>query len=485
MSRYPESLSAGARAGRTAVFAVGWRRASRRLGRSSLAAALLVLAITALFLLVSSPAAAQVALLSPGQLAPIDAKTQAAILDSVCTVMDTMYVVRDVASQTVAKWRKEFRRGAYRELTDPVDFVRRLNEDADAVYRNKHFGMGVLAPFEASEAEPKEVDPRESQRALRVFQRQNFGFRKVEILPGNIGYLRLDQFMGTEKAAETAIGAMNFLGNVDALIIDLRANPGGDASMIRLLTTYLFAEQQHLIDWYVRDTDETVQSWTLDVVPGKRLTEVPVYVLASDRTASAAEEFSFDLQHLERATIVGDTTAGAGHTVNSVFIHFPDFRVGMRVPYGHAVDPKTGRGWEGVGVIPDIAVSSEDALLAAQKDALERLREQCKTPEDSTDLAWTLADLEAQLHPITLTEAQLREFEGQYGPRRIFLDGGVLQYQREGRPVISMSPMGKDLFRVGDLEYFRLRFDRDASGRVVGVTGMYSDGHEEGNPREG
>jgi hypothetical protein len=232
-------------------------------------------------------------------------------------------------------------------------------------------------------------------------------------------------------------------GSVDALVIDLRANPGGDASMIRLLTTYLFAEQQHLIDWHVRDTDETVQSWTLDVVPGKRLTEIPVYVLASDRTASAAEEFTFDLQHLERATVVGDTIAGAGHTVNSVFMHFSGFRVGMRVPYGHAIDPKTKRGWEGVGVIPDIAVSSNDALLAAQKDALQRLRERCKTAEDSPDLAWTLGELEARLHPITLTEAQLREFEGKYGPRRIFLDGGVLHYEREERPLTSMSPMGR------------------------------------------
>ncbi len=429
------------------------------------------------------PAGCQEGLVRPGVLPPIDSQVQAAILDSVCTVMDTMYVVREVAERTVARWKKEFNRGSYRTLTDPVEFVQRLQADADAVYRNKHFGMGVLPPFDPAVEGEREVDPRESERALRQMQRRNFGFRKVEVLPGNIGYIRLDQFANTDQAAETAIGAMNLVGNADALIFDLRANGGGEASMIRLLTTYLFKDQQHLIDWYVRDTEETIQSWTLDVVAGRRLTEIPVYVLTSDRTASAAEEFTFDLQHLKRATIVGDTTAGAGHTVNTVFIHFPAFRVGMRVPYGHAVDPKTGKGWEGVGVIPDIAVRTESAMLAAQKDALERFQRKGANPEDSVSVAWALADLESQLNPITLLESDLREYEGSYGPRRIFMEGAGLRYRREDGPKLSIAPMGPDLFRVGDLDFFRLRFDRDASGKIVGVTGLYGDGREEPNAR--
>jgi retinol-binding protein 3 len=429
------------------------------------------------------PAESQVILARSGQLPPIDRQIQAAILDSVCTVMDTMYVVHEISDRTVARWRKEFKQGAYRELTDPVEFAERLQADADAVYRNKHFGIAVLPPYDPAVDGAREVDPRESERALRQMQRQNFGFRRVEILPGNIGYIRLDQFAGTDQAAETAIGAMNLMGNADALIFDLRTNPGGDASMIRLLTTYLFKDQQHLIDWYVRDTDETVQSWTLDVVPGRRLPEIPVYVLTSDFTASAAEEFTFDLQHLKRATVVGDTTAGAGHTVNTVFIHFPAFRVGMRVPYGHAVDPKTGKGWEGVGVIPDIVVPVDNALAAAQRDALRRFREQGTSPEDSFFVAWTLAELESQFNPVVLTEAGLREYEGTYGPRRIFMEGACLQYQREGRPKLPIAPMGPDLFRVGDLDYFRMRFDRDASGRIVSLTGIYSDGREESNAR--
>ena len=429
-------------------------------------------------------APAQMRFAEKGQLPAIDRRQQAAILDSVCTVMDTVYVLRDVAARTTAQWRKEFKRGAYRDLTDPVEFVERLAGDADAVYRNKHFGMAVLPPFDPALDGAKEVDPRETERAQLAMRRQNYGFRKIEILPGNVGYLRFDQFAATGPAAETAIGAMNFLGNADAIIFDLRTNGGGDASMIRLLTTYLFTEQEHLIDWYVRDLDQTIQSWTLDYVPGRRLVDIPVYVLTSGFTASAAEEFTFDLQHLHRATIVGDTTAGAGHTVTMRFLHFDGFRVGMRVPYGNAMDPKTGRGWEGVGVIPDLAVPADKALPVAQVDALKKLREKKGAAGDSLSLTWAIADLEGQVHPVSLTPEELESFAGVYGPRHIFSEGGVLYYQRQGRPKMPLTPVGKDFFRVADLEYFRVRFDRDASGRITGLTGLYDDGKEEPSPRD-
>jgi len=398
--------------------------------------------------------------------------------------MDTMYVLPGVAAKTVAQWRKQFKKGSYRLLVDPVEFVQRLQADADAVYVNKHFGMGIFPPFNPETEGAKETDPRESERARQAMRRQNYGFRKVEILPGNTGYLRLDQFASTDDAADVAIGAMNYLGNSDAIIFDLRSNGGGEASMIRLLTSYLFKDQQHLIDWHIRDVGETVQSWTQDYVPGRRLTEIPVYVLTSDRTASAAEEFTFDLQHLKRATVVGDTTAGAGHTVNTVFIHFDKFRVGMRVPYGNAVDPKTGKGWEGEGVIPDIAVPTENALIAAQMDAMKRFKEKLASPDDSLAVAWTLAELECLMHPLTLSKDELGQYVGTYGPRRIFVEGDVLQYQRQGRPALPLAPMARDLFRVGDLDYFRIRFERDPAGRVITLVGLYNDGRQEPNPRE-
>jgi len=103
---------------------------------------------------------------------------------------------------------------------------------------------------------------------------------------------------------------MNFLANTDALIIDLRRNGGGEPAMVALISSYLFGpEPVHLNDLYFRPDDSTHQWWTLPYVPGKRYGDKKeVYVLTSKRTFSAAEEFTYNLKNLKRATIIGETT---------------------------------------------------------------------------------------------------------------------------------------------------------------------------------
>ena len=92
---------------------------------------------------------------------------------------------------------------------------------------------------EAQIEEPTDED-RERQLARQAYT--NFGFEKVERLPGNIGYLKFNQFSDTEHAMRTAVSAMHFLENCDAVIIDLRENGGGSPSMIQLISTYFLEE---------------------------------------------------------------------------------------------------------------------------------------------------------------------------------------------------------------------------------------------------
>jgi retinol-binding protein 3 len=451
---------------------------------SRCAAVLLWLAAAIVVTITATPVARgqQEFFASPGELPKMDARTQAAVLDSVTTAIDTVYVIKDTADRIIAHLREQQAAGAYKELTDPVVLAQKLDEDARSVYDDHHFGIAAMFPVDPK-APGQVEDPRATERFQRFLKERNYGFEKVEILSGNVGYLNLTAFVDTGIAAETAVAAMNFLANTNALIIDLRQNGGGNASMIRLLTGYLFSEQKHLINWYERDTETTTQSYSLDYVPGKRLTDVPVYVLTSDRTASAAEEFTFDLKHLKRATVVGDTTSGGGHTVSEVFLHFDGFRIGMRIPYGRAFDPKTGEGWEGKGVVPDIAVSSEQALSVAHMKALKQLADAEQDEDARFKLTWAIQGMECQLEPFVLSPEQLDEYTGVYGPRTVTLESSGLYYQREGRPKMMLTPMGKDLFRVGDLEYVRFRFERDGSGKVTRIVGMYDDGNEDENDR--
>jgi C-terminal processing protease CtpA/Prc len=104
-----------------------------------------------------------------------------------------------------------------------------------------------------------------------------------------------------------------FLGHTDAIIFDLRDNQGGDPKMVALIATYLFDHPTHLNDLYSRAENSTQQSRTLPSIPGNRLTDKPAYVLTSGTTFSGAEEFSYDLKNLKRATRVGKTAAGGTH----------------------------------------------------------------------------------------------------------------------------------------------------------------------------
>ena len=159
---------------------------------------------------------------------------------------------------------------------------------------------------------------------------------------------------------------------------------------------------------------------------------------------------------------------GAGSlTVAGYVYDFDGFRIGIRIPYGRAYNPENNEGWEGVGVTPDIDVPSPEALTAAHADALRRLIEAEDDAEYRVSLEWGLVDLESRLSPISVSSERLEMYVGQYGPRRIFLEGGALFYQREDRPAYALEPMGEGLFRVGNLGYSRLSFGHDATGEVV------------------
>jgi len=200
----------------------------------------------------------------------------------------------------------------------------------------------------------------------------NFGFEKIDRLAGNIGYLRVDGFMPTDVGAETAIAAMSFLANTDALIFDLRYSVnGGDPTMSTLLSSYLFdSEPVHLGDIYWREGNRTRQIWTMPYVPGKKYLRKEVYFLTSKDTISAGEGFVYDLQNLKRVTVIGETTAGAA---NPGFEYRINEHFFMFLPMGRAINPITKTNWEGTGVKPDIEVPAEQALKTAHLMALKKL----------------------------------------------------------------------------------------------------------------
>lgn len=300
----------------------------------------------------------------------LDAAWRARVIEGVANKLDEYYVFPGKAGEMAEALAARQKRGEYDSVTDGETFASLLTDHLREISKDKHLRVD-FHPFVVPERPaPPEAKPAIPDQMRTQMQRMNCGFEKVEHMSPNIGYVKFNVFANPEVCGPTATAAMNFLGNVDAIIFDLRDNGGGDPKMVAFVSSYLFGERTHLNDLYNRKEDKTTEYWTEDV-PGKRLAGKPAYVLTSKRTFSGAEEFSYNLKNLKRATIIGETTGGGAHPVSG---HKIDDHFGIGVPFARAINPISKTNWEGTGVEPDVAVPAGEALDVAKKMAAEAIR---------------------------------------------------------------------------------------------------------------
>jgi len=304
----------------------------------------------------------------------IDAATRAKVIDGAVAALNDTYVFPETAKKMEEAVRAHQQKGDYNAIFDGDDFATRLTDDFQAISRDKHLRV-MFSPAPLPDFDNQKPDPKREAEDRKQMERQNCGFKKAEVLEGNIGYLKFDFFAEPGVCGPTVVAAMNFLANVDAVIFDLRENGGGDPKMVAFVSSYLFAERTHLNDLWTRKGDVTEQYWTDAYVPGKRLDARPAFVLTSKKTFSGGEEFTNNLKVLKRATIVGETTGGGAHPVRGHRIteHF-----GIGVPFARAINPITHTNWEGTGVEPDEKVDASQALEVAIKLATERIKDNAK-----------------------------------------------------------------------------------------------------------
>ena len=202
----------------------------------------------------------------------------------------------------------------------------------------------------------------EFQARYRAAMKQaNCTFEKVGIGPDHVGYVKLNSFPDIAACQSLAESAMSALNHADALIFDLRDNRGGYTNMVVFLASCLFDHPEYMFN--PRDP-VTEQSWTRSPIAGSLLVDKPVYILTSSRTYSAAEQFSYDLKMLRRATLVGETTGGASHAGT---LHNLDHHFAIGIPQHRPANPFAGKDWAVTGVEPDVKVNAADALATAGK----------------------------------------------------------------------------------------------------------------------
>ncbi|MFJ8062319.1 S41 family peptidase [Streptomyces sp. NPDC096142] len=298
--------------------------------------------------------------------APVSAPAPASVIEETTRLLTEHYVFPDVAEQLTTLLHRRLAEGAY-DVDGAEELAHVVTADLQSANNDRHLRLRHHA-----EPVPAEQGAANLAAVRRDFDTSLGGAPRVELLDGGVAVLELAPMLfPLEWAAEPLSAALTLASRAQALILDLRANRGGDPDTVAFVCGHLLDERTHLNTMYWRAGDRTEQSWSPPHVPGTRFGGTkPLYVLSSATTFSAAEELAYDLQQLGRATVVGERTRGGAHPCEGWTVH-PHLEV--TVPVGRAVNPVSGTNWEGTGVQPDIPCTAPDALTRAHALALARL----------------------------------------------------------------------------------------------------------------
>ncbi len=330
---------------------------------------------------------------APMNIPPVSASDKADLIAATVRELNNRYVFPDVAKRVGEAINAKFKAKAYDAFTDGEALAKALADDLFALTKDSHLRFQFDPIAVPMQTLPGQVVPEAQAAAAQLdAQQRNFGFERVERLPGNIGYIDVRMFYSPSSAGDTIAAAMNFVANTDALIIDLRQSLGGFSDTVALITSYLLNERTLLSTFYSREDESMEQSWSLEWLPGKRFGGTkPVYVLTSKGSVSAAEELAYNLKHLKRATVVGETTTGAANP--GAFVKLTPLFT-LFITNARSINAITKTNWEGVGVEPDVKVAAPDALRRAQLLALEKFIATERDPRRVNGLRARVAQLE-------------------------------------------------------------------------------------------
>lgn len=311
------------------------------------------------------------------------------------------YVFPDQAVLIASHLNKSLREGKFKKQELLDSFAIAITKEIRVINNDKH--LGVWAAFVPTKEYENSSD--DYQLYLKNYtdtRKLAGGFKEVKVIDGNIGYLNINFFLA--ETNKTIDAYMSLLASTDAIIVDLQNNGGGNPKTVNYLCSY-FLENNVLINTlYFRQENRKDKVITHEV-NGKKMINVPLFVITGPKTFSGAEEFSYNMQSQKRATLVGETTGGAANPGN-VFRINADLEI--FIPTGTSTNPITKTNWEGIGVLPEIKTSSENAYsktveLASQAAEIYRNKKASESKKLYEELE-TLARQQTQSYSETNLE---------------------------------------------------------------------------------
>ncbi|MHA4741696.1 S41 family peptidase [Dyadobacter sp. MSC1_007] len=399
------------------------------------------------------------------------------LIDSLESVLNRFYIFPDKAALMSKQLQAKLKQGGYRTLTNPGKLADQLGQDLQLVHADGHMFVRYDPAFAR---ELTEIDPNrrriEDSLALRDAMDENFGLKKVEILEGNIGYLPVYNFTTfAELARPSFVSALSFLSKTRALIIDMRYNGGGSPEMVSQLGSYFFPVRTPFTTIENRVRDSTYVYWADPAKADGLYLSMPVYILTSHSTFSAAEDFSYSMQQAKRALIVGDTTGGGAHPARP-------FQLGqgflINLPFAQSINPYSKTNWEGIGVRPDIPTPSDGALEKTQELILTEAMEQTPSDGQKRKLQWAVNELKSRQKQFVVAANVLAQYTGDYDGLVVYMKNNKLWCKNTGRgnEITSLNPIMEDWFTLNEQVHFQ--FIKGPNGQMSGLKMHWRDGRE-------
>jgi hypothetical protein len=266
-----------------------------------------------------------------------------------CRELNQVYFNKPLAKKITDTLQKKLKAGQFyktERLTDHLSLLlRKLTNDI-------HFYIGVNSPVNNTSA-ATEATPEVKMG----------GLTEVKLINNNIGYIKWNEFIADDNSFQQITAALQFVKGCKYLIFDISQCPGGDGRMGGFMARHLFEDNDYQDVLRKKCTGE--KEWHQSEVPynyssGPKFYDMPVFVITSKNTASAAEYFALIMQETKRGTLLGDTTAGAGNPITMVtfgnyFAYIPICEIVTR----------EGKSIESKGVAPDVKLTGSDLVREA------------------------------------------------------------------------------------------------------------------------
>ena len=386
----------------------------------------------------------------------LDKAARREIVTDLAAKLMSDYAIAETGLKMADSLRKKLESGGYDNVTSPFDFAQMLAEDLSDVAHDKHLRV-VYSSQPLPEVSNELPSPDMIEKRKEQMRKMNGAIPKVEILDGNIGYMRVNGVPMFDVSKDAISAAFSFLKNTDALIIDNRGNGGGDPNTVAWYMSYLSEGEPYVVNTFHHRKEDRIEEFkTTDLGDLTYGAKKPVFVLTSPNTFSGGEELTYDIQVFKRGVIVGEVTGGGANPTGPVPLVHNFLAI---IPFGYAVNPITESNWEGTGVKPDVKVPAEEALAEAHLLAIKRLQENDTDPMSRSELDAVSFKLEIGKGSLKSADSDIKQEQivGKYAsklpipPLTIEARNGDLYLNVPNNPKAKLVSIGPNRYKIDGL----------------------------------